>query len=78
MHHEKNRGNKAIPLAIQSCVTPPYIIKAKGLRMIVLVSLIVLLRGLPCFHDFSHGASLPYILIHSNEYTLTSGTELYM
>ena len=25
--------------------------------MIVLVSLIVLLRGLPCFHDFSHGAS---------------------
>ena len=33
-----------------------------GLRMIVLVSLIViLLRGFPCFHDFSHGASLhPY------------------
>ena len=31
------------------------------LRMIVLVSLIVLLRGFPCFHDFSHGASLhPY------------------
>ena len=30
----------------------------KGLRMIVLVSLIVLLRGLLCFHDFSHGASL--------------------
>ena len=29
--------------------------------MIVLVSLIVLLRGLPCFHDFSHGASHPYI-----------------
>ena len=27
--------------------------------MIVLVSLIVLLRGLPCFHSFSHGASLP-------------------
>ena len=26
--------------------------------MIVLVSLIVLLRGLPCFHDISHGASL--------------------
>ena len=67
MHHAKNRGNKVIPLAIlsrilaQSCVTPPYIIKAKafkGLRMIVLVSLIALLRGLPCFHDFSHGASL--------------------
>ena len=26
--------------------------------MIVLVSLIVLLRGFPCFHDLSHGASL--------------------
>ena len=70
MHHAKNRGNKDIPLAIlsrilaQSCVTPPYIIQAKGregLRMIVLVSLIVLLRGYPCFHDFLHGASLhPY------------------
>ena len=35
--------------------------------MIVLVSLIVLLRGLPCFHDFSHGASHPYIPIHSIE-----------
>ena len=33
----------------------------EGLRMIVLVSLIVLLRGFPCFHDFLHGASLhPY------------------
>ena len=31
--------------------------------MIVLVSLIVLLRGFPCFHDFSYGASLhPYSL----------------
>ena len=45
MHNAKNHGNKEIPLAIlsrilaQSCVTPPYIIKAKGLRMIVLVSL---------------------------------------
>ena len=39
----------------------------EGLRMIVLVSLIVLvlLRGFPCFHDFSHSASHPYILIHS-------------
>ena len=36
----------------------------KGLRMIVLVSLIVLLRGYPCFHNFSHGASLhPYSFI---------------
>ena len=33
----------------------------EGLGMIVLVSLIVLLRGFPCFHDFSHGASHPYI-----------------
>ena len=32
--------------------------------MIVLVSLIVLLGRFPCFHDFSHGASHPYILIH--------------
>ena len=31
--------------------------------MIVLVSLIVLLRRLPCFHDLLHGASHPYILI---------------
>ena len=32
--------------------------------MLVLVSLIVLLRGFPCFHDFSHGASLhPYSMI---------------
>ena len=32
--------------------------------MIVLVSLIVLLRGFPCFHNFSHGASLhPYSFI---------------
>ena len=36
----------------------------KGLRMIVLLSLIVLLRGFPGFHDFSHGASLhPYSFI---------------
>ena len=36
--------------------------------MIVLVSLIVLLKGFPCFHDFSHGASHPYIPIHSIEF----------
>ena len=36
----------------------------EGLRMIVLVSLIVLLRGYPCFHDFSHGASLHPYFIH--------------
>ena len=65
----RNYGNKEVPLAIlsrilaQSCVTAPYIIQAKGLRMIVLVSLIVLLRGFPCFHDLSHSASHPYIPI---------------
>ena len=31
----------------------------------MVVSLIVLLRGFPCFHDFSHDASHPYIPIHS-------------
>ena len=48
----------------------------KGLRMIVLVSLIVLLRGFPCFHDFSHGASHPYIAIHSMEWFYTCSTYL--
>ena len=33
--------------------------------MIVLVSLIVLLRGFACFHDFSHGASHPYVYTSS-------------
>ena len=65
MHHAKNRGNKEIPLAILSTSTimrnPLPELCREGLRMIVLVSLIVLLRGFPCFHDFSHGASLhPY------------------
>ena len=65
MHNAKNRGNKVIPLAIlsrilaQSCVTPLPELCREGLRMIMLVSLIVLLRGLPCFHDFSHCASHP-------------------
>ena len=37
--------------------------------MIVLVSLTVLLRGYPCFHDFLHGASLhPY----SNDFSTCS------
>ena len=41
----------------QSCVTPLPELCTEGLRMIVLVSLIVLLRG---FHDFfSHCASHP-------------------
>ena len=66
MHHAKNRGNKEIPLAILSRILaqPSLYSLGTGLRMIVLVSLIVLLRGFPCFHDFSHGASLhPYSLI---------------
>ena len=37
--------------------------------MIVLVSLIVLLRGFPCFHDFSHNASHPYISILNDFWT---------
>ena len=39
--------------------------------MIVLVSLIqvVLQRGFPCFHNLLHGASHPYIAIHSDFYT---------
>ena len=70
MDHVKNHGNKEFPIAIlsgiqtRSCIIPPYIYSGKGLRMIVLVSLIVLLRGI---HDFSHGAALPYIPIHSVE-----------
>ena len=61
---QKNRGNKDIPLAIlsrilaQSCVTLCLNYVGMGLRMIVIVSLIVLLWGYPCFHDFLHGASL--------------------
>ena len=52
---------------------PEYnILCREGLRMIVLVSLIVALKGFPCFHNFSHGASHPYfpvallIPIHSD------------
>ena len=37
--------------------------------MIVLVSLIVLLRGFPCFHDFSHGASLSIFIQLNDFYT---------
>ena len=49
--------------------------------MIVLVSLIVLLKGFHCFHDFSHGASLhPYsndfstcIFVNVNKFRLMWG-----
>ena len=73
MHHAKNCENKEIPLAIlsrilaQSCVTLCLNICREGLCMIVLVSLIVLLRGFPCFHKFSHDASHPYIPIGIDE-----------
>ena len=60
MHHAKNRGNKEAVLS-RILAQPSLHNSGKGLRMIVLVSLIVLLRGYPCFHDFLHGASLhPY------------------
>ena len=67
MHHAKTRGNKENPLSNTITDTSTILrnplpeLCREGLRMIVLVSLIVLLRGFPCFHDFSHGASLhPY------------------
>ena len=41
--------------------------------MIVLVSLIVLLRGFPCFHDFSHGASL-----HSYSFIFTLVPHIFL
>ena len=65
MNHAKNCGNKEIPPAIltrilaQSCVTPLPELCREGLHMIVLVSLIVLLGGFPCYHNFSHSASHP-------------------
>ena len=51
----------------QSCVTSPYIIKAKGLCMIVLVSLIVLLRGLlvsTIFHIVHPIPTSPFIQLN--------------
>ena len=62
MHHAKNRGN-SLSNTVKDTSTimrnPPCIVQAKGYAcMIVLVSLIVLQRGFPCFHDLSHGASL--------------------
>ena len=73
MHHAKNCGHKEIPLAIlsrilaQACETPLPELCRKGLRMLVLVSLIVLLRGFPCFHNILQGASHPYIPIEIND-----------
>ena len=42
--------------------------------MIAVVSFIVLLRGFPCFHDFWHGVSHPYIAIHSRNDFYTCST----
>ena len=75
MHHAKNRGNKEIPFSntikatrtIMRNPLPELHVCREGLRMIVLVSLIVLVWGFSCFHDFSHSASRPYIPIHSIE-----------
>ena len=65
MYHAKNRGNKDLSNTIKDTSTimrnPLPELCRDGLRMIVLVSLIVLLRGFPCFQDLSHGPSLhPY------------------
>ena len=76
MHQQaKNRGNKGIPLAILSTILPHSCVTLfwicwEGLCMIVLVPLIVLLRGFPCFYDFSHGVShtSPFILCPCSAY----------
>ena len=67
MHHAKKLCKQGYPLSntIKDTSTimrnPLPELCREGLRMIVLVSLIVLLRGYPCLHDFLHGASLhPY------------------
>ena len=67
MHHAKNRGNKEIPLAIpsrilaQSCVTLCLNYVGRVTHDCASILDGILLRGFPCFHDFSHGASLhPY------------------
>ena len=49
----------------------------EGLHMIVLVFLVVFLRGFPCFHDFSHGASLhPYSMIFALVPNIFHGSHL--
>ena len=69
-----NEDKEYLPIAVlsrilaKSCVTPPYIFSAKGLRMIVLVSLIVLLRKLPVSTIFRVVHS--YIAIYSVEWFL--------
>ena len=66
------RKNKEIPLEIlsrilaQLCVTPPYIFTAKVTHNCASI-LDSISKSIPCFHNFSHGASHPYIPIHSIE-----------
>ena len=45
--------------------------------MIVLVSLIVLLRGIPCFHDYLHGASLLWGVISAKIDDLSALCSIY-
>ena len=58
LHHAKNRGNKVIPLAIlsrilaQSCVTPPYIIHAKGVTHDCASILDSIAKGITLFPRF--------------------------
>ena len=65
MHNAKNRRNKEAILSSTIMRNPSLHNSGKGLRMIVLVSLIVLLRGFPCFHVLR--MVHPYIHIHSIE-----------
>ena len=72
MHHAKNRGNKDTINTIKDISLPQSCLRTynsgKGLPHdcgSILDS--ILLRGLPCLHDFSHGASHPYIPINSIE-----------
>ena len=67
MHHAKTMETRKSP---SNTIKDTYVTLClnkcrEGLYMIVLVSLIVLLWGIPCFYDFSHGASHLYIPIHS-------------
>ena len=77
MHHAKNRGNKEIPLAIlsrilaQSCVTPPYIIQAKGYTDCASI-LDSIAKGISLFPRFFAWSIPTYIFIQLNDfYTCT-------
>ena len=55
MQHAKIVETRKSPrILAQSCITPPYIIQAKGLRMSILDRM-----GFPCLHNFLHGAAIP-------------------